>query len=323
MAMKSSSYVLSVDLGGTNLRVGAVRDDGVLEKKEKYLSDARVGSAVLLGRIADHVKGMARRMEERGIIQGVALGFPGIVDPEKGIVYKSPHFPDWHELDLLSFFRREFPWPVIVDNDANMAALGEAWKGAGQGHRNFVMLTFGTGLGGGIIIDQKIYHGDRGFAGELGHVVIESQGHRCACGGRGCLEMYVSTQGILKLIETSDDRFARDKFLEPFGGVVEKVTVEYLYKMALDGDIFAHTTFKRMGYYLGIGLASLANTLGIETFLLGGGISEASDFFMDAAKRELGERAYREVASHVQIKKAALGDHAGLIGGAASFFRKD
>lgn len=319
----SHHYVIAVDLGGTNLRVGAVREDGSVEEKEKYDSEARSGSKAVLGRVAQAIKRMADKIELRkGSIRGVALGFPGIVDGTKGIVFQSPHFPDWKNLDLLTYFKKELPWPIVVDNDANMVARGEGWKGAGQGLKNFVMMTFGTGLGGGIMAEGEILHGDRGFAGEIGHLCIEPEGHRCACGSRGCLEMYVSAQGILKSVETTDDPEGRDRLLARIGKTLERLTVQDLHEAALDGDIFANVTFKRMGYYLGIGIASLTNTLGIETFLIGGGISQAWDFFIEAAKKELAERTYRETASHVQIRKALLGDNAGLIGGAAAFFRK-
>lgn len=319
----SHNYVIAVDLGGTNLRVGAVREDGAVEEKERYDSESRSGGPAVLGRVSQAIKRVAEKIESRGgTICGAALGFPGIVDGKKGIVYQSPHFPDWRDLDLLQYFKKEFPWPVTVDNDANMAARGEGWKGGGQGLKNFVMLTFGTGVGGGIMVNGEILHGDRGFAGEVGHICIEPEGHRCACGSRGCLEMYVSSQGILKSVEMTDDPEGRDRLLARLGKVVERLTVQDLHEAALDGDIFANITFKKMGYYLGIGVASLTNTLGIETFIIGGGVSQAWDFFIDAAKKELAERTYRETAGHVKFRKALLGDNAGLIGGAAAFFRK-
>src|SRR3989338_8442272 len=158
--MPSSNTVVSVDLGGTHLRIGAVREDGIVEEVEKEGSESRSGSTTVLGRVAQGVRRMAEKVDARkGKIVGVALGFPGIVDCEKGIVYQSPHFSDWKDLDILSYFKKELPWPVVVDNDANMAALGEGWKGAGRGLKNFVMLTLGTGVGGGIVIDGRILHG--------------------------------------------------------------------------------------------------------------------------------------------------------------------
>ena len=320
--MPSSNYVVSVDLGGTHLRIGAVREDGAVEEMEKGESESRSGSAAVIGRVAQGIRRMAERVEGRGKIAGVALGFPGIVDCEKGIVYQSPHFPDWKDLDILSYFKKEMPWPVTVDNDANMAALGEGWKGAGSGLKNFVMLTLGTGVGGGIVIDGRVFHGDRGFAGEVGHIGIEIEGPRCACGSHGCLETFVSARGIMRLVEESDHVDGRDRLLARFEKPVERLTVKELYEAALNGDIFAHGIFKKMGRYLGGGIASLTNTLGIENFILGGGVAQAWDFFIEPAKKELAARTYRETAKLVQIKKALLGDNAALVGGATSVLRR-
>ena len=321
--MSNVPTVIAVDLGGTHLRVGAVQEDGVVVEKEKYDADSRSGCNSVLGCVAQSVKKMAEKIKARSdVIKGVALGFPGIVDQEKGIVYQSPHFPDWKDLNILDFFKKEIFWPLVIDNDANMAALGESWKGAGQGVKNFVMLTFGTGVGGGIILNGQIFRGDRGFAGEVGHLCIETEGPRCACGSKGCLEMYVSANGIRRLVEFTDDPEGLNRLIERIGGNIERVTVRYLHEAALDGDIFANIVFKKMGYYLGTGLASLTNTLGVETFILGGGVSEAWNFFIEPARKELLERTYHEIASHIQIKKAILGDNAGLVGGASHFFKK-
>ncbi|MBI3541288.1 MAG: ROK family protein, partial [Deltaproteobacteria bacterium] len=312
--MPPSQYAISVDLGGTNLRVAAVSQDGTIEERERYDSDARLGSRVVLERVAFGIKEVAGRIEaKKGQIIGVGLGFPGIVDPQRGMVHQSPHFPDWKDLDLLGFFQKELSWPVVIDNDANMAALGEMTMGAGKGLKNFVMLTFGTGIGGGIVIHEKIFHGDRGFAGELGHICIEAEGPPCPCGSRGCWESYVSAKGILRLVEESQDVEGRDILLARFGGLLEKLTVQRLYEAALDGDIFANVTFKKMGYFLGIGIASLVNTLGIDAFILGGGVAQAWDFFIEPARKELTERTYHETARGVTLQKAALGENAALV----------
>ncbi|HSA58702.1 MAG TPA: ROK family protein [bacterium] len=318
--MSSSNFVLSVDLGGTNLRIAAVREDGTVLDRLEEASEARAGSATVLRKVVDAVRSLGGNVESRnGKILGVSLGFPGIVDPAKGIVYRSPHFPDWKDLELLSFFRPELSWPVAVDNDANLAALGESWKGAGRGLKNFLMMTLGTGLGGGMVIDGRVFHGDRGFAGEFGHICIETNGPECACGSRGCLETFVSATGILRLAEISDQADGREQLLERLGKPLARTTAKDLYVAALDGDIFANTLFKKMGYYLGIGLASLVNTLGMETIIVGGGVAEAWDFFIEPAKKELAQRTYEETARTVKIVKAGLGTDAALIGGARVF----
>ncbi len=310
----AKSLTISVDLGGTNLRAALVSETGEILQRVRMPSDPLKGKDHVLASVLGAIRELAAPVSKK--IRGVVLGFPGIVDPEKGIVYQSPHFPDWKDLDLYGFFKPELAWPVRADNDANLAAMGEAWKGAGAGLKNFVMLTLGTGVGGGIVIEHRVFHGDRGFAGELGHIIIDTEGPECACGGQGCLEMYVSATGIRRLVDESDDAPGRDRLLETLGIPIERLTVEHLHKAALDGDIFSNVIFKKMGYYLGIGLASLVNTLGIESFVLGGGVSGAWDFFIEPAKKELAERTYREIARSVQIHRAVLGDDAALLGGA-------
>jgi glucokinase len=319
--MSTSNCVLSVDLGGTHLRAAAVDAEGSVLERIEEPSEARSGSEAVLNKVAAAVRAVGARVESRhSKILGVSLGFPGIVDPAKGIVHRSPHFPDWKDLDLLSFFKAEFPWPVVVDNDANLAALGEAWKGAGKGLKNFLMMTLGTGVGGGVVLDGRVFRGDRGFAGEFGHVCIETNGPECACGSRGCLETCVSATGILRLAEESGQTDGREQLLAKLEKPLARTTVKDLFEAALDGDIFANTLFKKMGYYLGIGVASLVNAFGVETVVLGGGVSEAWDFFIEPAKKELAQRTYEETARSVKILKAALGSDAALIGGGAVSF---
>jgi glucokinase len=319
--MPTSNCVVSVDLGGTNLRVAAVSGDGAISERIEEVSEARSGSESVLQKVLSAVKAVGLKMETSGRhVSGVAMGFPGIVDPDKGIVHRSPHFPDWRDLDILTFFKREISWPIAVDNDANLAAAGEAWKGAGQGLKNFLMMTLGTGVGGGIVIDGRVFRGDRGFAGEFGHVCIETNGPECACGSRGCLETFVSATGILRLAEESGQADAREQLLEKLGKPLARTTAKDLYEAALDGDMFSNTLFKKMGYYLGIGIASLVNTVGVETVVVGGGVAEAWDFFIEPTKKELAQRTYEETARAVRIVKSALGSDAALTGGAATFF---
>lgn len=311
--------VLSVDLGGTNLRIGLVDRDGLVLSLQKY--PLTTHSEQVLAVIGDHLQRISAEASGQGLeIVGLGLGFPGIVDAARGIVFQSPHFPEWNSLDVLSYFKGRFSCPIVLDNDANMIALGELWKGAGAGLENFILLTLGTGVGGGIVIERRVFRGDHGFAGELGHLVIEQDGFHCHCGGRGCLEMYVSATGIKELIRASDDVLGKGDFFKKLGLDVEHLTVKKLHDLTLEGDAFAHAIFRKMGHCLGIGIASLVNVLGISNVLIGGGVSEAADFFLPAAQKEIRQRSYRETAERVRIKRCQLGDQAGLIGGAYRLF---
>ncbi|QQR79848.1 MAG: ROK family protein [Deltaproteobacteria bacterium] len=226
----NSSLIISVDLGGTNLRVGAVTPDGKIFDFEKRSSDSRAPVEKTLKNIEDAIRLVADRVTrcEKSIV-GLVLGFPGIVDSKKGIVYQSPHFPSWKNLNFLEHFQKIFPWTVKADNDANLAALGETYFGAGKYLNNFVMITLGTGVGGGLILNRKIHHGDRGFAGEIGHFCIEGNSDRhCSCGSRGCWEMYVSTQGFHHNLDNpanSDDERLRDIFIKKLGKIRQPLPV--------------------------------------------------------------------------------------------------
>ena len=320
--------IIVVDVGGTNLRVGAVTPEGQIFDFEKRSSDSKAPVEKILQNIESAINAVVQRLTQcEQKVEGLVLGFPGIVDPKKGIVYQSPHFPNWKDLKFVEYFQKKFPWPVRADNDANLAALGEAYFGAGKYLNHFVMITLGTGVGGGLILNRKIHHGDRGFAGEIGHFCIEGNSdRRCGCGSRGCWEMYVSTQSFhynLDFPLESDVR-VRDQFLrkigkDPSAFASRTIPIKTFYEAAKDGDMFAHSCFKKMGYYLGIGIASLANILGTENFIIGGGLSEAWDLFIEGTKKEIAQRTYKETSSNIKIHKALLGDDAGMVGGVKLF----
>ncbi len=320
--MTDDRLVVSVDLGGTHLRVGCVDASGNVIYKIKVPAEARSGSDRVLEKVYQSIEQIRREAVGERSIVGVALGFPGIVHPEKGIVYQSPHFPDWKNLDLLSFFKSRIQETIIIDNDANLAALGEAWKGAGQRKKNFIMITLGTGMGGGLVLNRQVWHGDRGFAGEIGHICVDIDGPPCGCGSHGCLETYASASAIGTLIEKVDDERGLERLLEKSGLTRGRLSFQFFYEQAMDGDIFANAIFKKFGFYLGVGIATMVNTLGMETIIIGGGVSEALKFFIQPALKEIRERTYQEVADKVQIEAGQLGDEAGLVGGAAAFFTR-
>ncbi len=312
------SSIIAVDLGGTHLRVGVVSAEGEVQFVQKFPAGSKRKTNEILQEIAEKIVGVGSKIGWKQV-SGLALGVPGIVETRTGTVYRSPHFPDWKSVPVGDYFREKFSTFVVVDNDAHMAARGEGWRGAAQNKQNFLLLTLGTGVGGAIVWQGKVVSGDSGFAGEFGHLVIETEGPDCNCGSQGCFEMYVSATGIRRLIEEGReiDPGGREALLEKTGGL-EKMTVEEIYHLAAEGDICAHSIFKRVGYYLGIGIASLVNVTGIETVVIGGGVAQAWDFFIEPAKKELAERTYAETARRVQILRAELGDNAGLIGGAAA-----
>jgi glucokinase len=309
---------IGIDLGGTNCRFGVVSHDGKLicEQLMPIMKDR--SHKGIINFLCSGIEMMKKKAGAQ--ISCVGIGAPGIVDYNNGTVVRSPHYQDWHNFELRKNLEAACSLPVAVDNDANLVAAGEAWLGAGQNIKNFIFITLGTGIGGGLCINGEIFHGDHGFAGEIGHQILFFDGRKCDCGAKGCWETTVSIDGLRHLISDSNDP-RREKFLQKHHGDIDSITPHDLHKEALDGDIFANLIWKKFGSYLGAGIASLVNVLGIHTVIIGGGISNAWDFFISAAKKELSNRTYKESAEKVVIKKTLLGDTAGIFGAAKMAFR--
>lgn len=298
---------VAIDLGGTNLKSAVVNSSGKILHQQTIPSKSKESAEEML----DHlILSIQRELDwgtrKRIKILGIGLGIPGIVSPDRGIVYQSPHFPNWKNFPILKKLKEKFSLSLVMSNDANMAALGEGWIGAARGKRNFVLLTLGTGIGGAIIIDQKIFHGDSGFAGEIGHLVIDRHGLPCNCGGRGCLEMYASSTGISHALVR--------QFPSP--------SPKTLFELAKKKDSFALKIYQQFGEALGVGIASILNLLDIETILLGGGLSAAWKFFIPSTLESISKHIYETTAKRIHLKKAKLGNQAGVIGAARGVFLK-
>jgi len=309
-------FAIGVDLGATNFRLGVVSDKGkILESHMGEVGKVRDPETVVK-LLESHVKRLRDAWPD---LVGAGVGIPGIIDQGEGIVYQSPHYPHWKDVGFAKIMGQAFDLPVVIDNDANMIALGEGWQGAGKDLNNFLMITLGTGIGGGIVYDGRIWHGDHGFAGEIGHMVIDFEGPLCNCGGRGCWEMFASATGIKYLVENLDEPH-KETFLKSIHSDYNKVTPALLFDLAKDGDIFSSLVWKKFGSYLGAGCASLVNVLGIMDVVIGGGVSRAWDFFIAPAEKEFARRTYKRTANLVKFHRAVLRDDAGIIGSARSVF---
>lgn len=310
--------VIGIDLGGTYLRHGLVDESGnILHQAKEVVRKERSETAI----IKQIFNGIQPYLKEKPVALG--LGVPGIVSTEKGIVYSSPHYPDWNNFSITHLLQNELPIPVVIDNDANLVALGESWLGAGRDWDSFILLTLGTGIGGAIIIDRKIFHGTNGFAGEIGHMVLSAEGPLCPCGSRGCLEVFASASGLKRILAAmiEDGELPQNQALEDLQGAPNHEQVRELSELARKGSGTAAEIWRQFGYYLGIGLASIINATGIQKIILGGGLMGAQDLFLDAAKKELGQRTYQQTALGVEIRKAQLGDPAGILGASRLAFR--
>lgn len=311
LKLKNSSKkaVVAIDLGGTDLKTALIDSTGKILHQKTVSSKSKETKETILNHLTQSIQTEIDWASVNQIkVKGIGLGIPGIVSSEKGIVYQSPHFPAWKNYPILKKLKSKFSIPILLDNDANMAAIGEGWLGAGKNKKNFILLTLGTGIGGAVVIEQKIFHGDSGFAGEAGHLVIDRNGLPCNCGGKGCLEMSASATGIFHQLH------ALNQSLD--------LTPLDLFELAKKKDPLALKIFQSFGEALGVGIASMVNLLDIETILVGGGISKAFPYFSSFALESISKYLYSTTAKRVRLRKAKLGNKAGIIGAARALFLK-
>lgn len=302
--------VIAVDLGGTNLRVAAVGPDGSFAARHREPTASREGPEAVIERLiaaVDRVAGQAR--EAGAVLHGIAVGAPGVIDSRRGLVVCSPNLTGWREVPLRERVRAAAGVPVILENDANAAAFGEHWLGAGSACETMVMITLGTGVGGGLVLRRELWRGIDGMAGEVGHLTVEPGGPTCRCGNSGCLEGFASATGIV------------ERYRE-LSGSDHPLTAEEVHRLASDGDHDARQSYREAGRALGIVCASLVNLLNPERIVIGGGVLPAWDFFVPAADQEMRRRAFDAPAERVVFVPATLGDEAGMTGAAGLLWRE-
>lgn len=306
--------LIGVDLGGTNMRVAVLDLHGNILLRHREATHASNGRVKVVARLIDLIREMLSRSKAEGRdVRAIGIGAPGVIYVEKGIVVKSPNFPDWNNFGLKEEVEKAVNIPVFIENDANAAALGEQWLGAGRGAGSMILITLGTGVGGGIVLNGRIWHGADGMAGEIGHITIIPEGRQCSCGNRGCLEMYASARGIIQSY-----REGLDKTSVPATDRRRTYTSEEIYQAARDGDGLAQKVMEDMGRYLGIGIASLINIFNPEMIVIGGGVMDAWSLFIGPLTREVKQRAFEVPAERAVIMPARLGGDAGIVGAAAA-----
>lgn len=296
-----SDYSIGVDLGGTNLRAAAITNDGKTIAKIAGRAHLSQGRDVV---IDDMVSSINKLREQCGAhdLLGVGIGVPGFILMEKGYIMGSNNMPEFEDFPVRDVIEQKLGTRVVLENDANAAALGEHWIGAGKGVGDLVLITLGTGVGGGVICGGKILHGFLGMAGELGHMTVVPNGNPCGCGNQGCLEKHASATAIAGM--------ARMMHLG------ENPTSEDVYRLAVDGEQKAKEIFAVMGRALGIGLATLVNIFNFPLYLISGGPLPAWDFFAPPMLEELKRRSFTFRNTQTRIEKATLGNEAGLYGAA-------
>jgi glucokinase len=301
-----SEIVLAVDLGGTNIRMAAVSADGTIHVSARGKTPPDVSPAQLIdltGELVNECVGKGLSMAE---VTAFAYAAPApAAKANDGVLTRLPNLPTLDGMPLSDLLFERFSLPVILENDATAAAIGEAWLGASRTVENSLMVTLGTGVGGGLILNREPYRGIDGTAGEIGHICVEPAGHPCGCGSRGCVEQYASATAVVRMANEAGIRVD---------------SARELHEKAVDGDEAAAAVFHRMGSYLGIMLAGLINTINPEMIVLGGGLSAGWDAFLGAVHDEIRNRSFKAPAERVRLARAELGDDAGIIGAARTAF---
>jgi glucokinase len=300
MAREGAARYAGFDIGGTELKFGLIDGAGRLVLKDRLPSPE---SAADLMRA---VRSAWEKLREAagGGIRSCGFGVAGFFSLKEQRILHSPNYPSLDNFPLRRELGKFIDAPFTIDNDANMAAFGEFARGSGRGSRSLVLLTVGTGIGSGIIIDGRLWQGRCGFAGELGHITVNPEGDACGCGSRGCFETEVSGPRLV--------RNYRD-----FGGRRRVATPRDVYLLAKKGDRAALKSFERCGYYLGIGLGIIINFLNPELVVIGGGVVSAGKYLLGPALKEAGRRSNPILFKCTRIIRASLGNDAGLIGSAA------
>lgn len=314
---------IGVDLGGTNIRAGLVDRDGRVLKKIEVSTLIQDGKDMVIERLIKGIKGLQEEVRSGTApteVLAVGLGAPGIISIKKGVIALSPNLPDWIDVPLRDIVGEGIGLPVILENDANAWAFGERWIGAGRNLQDFILITLGTGVGGGIIHKGEILHGANGMAGEIGHMTVNPDGHGCGCGNNGCLEVYASARGIVDRTIEAIEAGRESKLKELTEGNLYRITSEMLYEVAKEGDSLARDIMREMGRYLGIGIANLINIFNPEAIIIGGGLKEAWDLFIEPAKKEIEKRAFNIPAESAKIIQSTLND-GGLLGAAGIALR--
>ena len=314
-------YVVGIDLGGTNIVVGTVAEDGselIGLVSEPTLPEQ--GSDAVVARIVKLAR--ASLEEARGkTVAGVGIGSPGPLDTARGLVLLTPNL-GWTNFPLRDRVTAQLGLPGTLDNDANCAVFGEWWRGAARGAKHVVGLTIGTGIGGGIVLDGQIYHGASDIAGEIGHMTIDSTGRRCKCGNYGCLEAYASGPAIAARAVEGVEAGAETSLPDYVRGDLTQITAQVIYEAAHDGDEYAREVVHETAKVLGAGVANIINIFNPQVVVICGGVTLAGDQLFVPLRSEVKRRAFKPAANACRIVPGELTGTAGVYGAAAVFMRR-
>ncbi|MGU7999467.1 ROK family glucokinase [Streptococcus suis] len=314
-----SKKIIGIDLGGTSVKLAILTTEGEIQEKWSIKTNILDEGSHIVPDIIDSIK---HRFETHGLTKddflGVGMGSPGVVDSEAGTVIGAYNL-NWKTLQLVKEqFESALGLPFFIDNDANVAALGEQWVGAGNNNPNVVFMTLGTGVGGGVIAAGNLIRGVKGAGGELGHITVDfDEPFACTCGKKGCLETVASATGIVNLSRRYAEQYAGDAKLKQMIDDGQDVTAKDVFDLAKEGDDLALIVYRHFSEYLGVACANIAAVLNPAYIVLGGGVSAAGEFLLDGVRKVFAENSFPQIKESTQIVLATRGNDAGVLGAAS------
>ena len=314
-----SKKIIGIDLGGTSVKLAILTTEGEIQEKWSIKTNILDEGSHIVPDIIDSIK---HRFETYGLTKedflGVGMGSPGVVDSEAGTVIGAYNL-NWKTLQLVKDqFESALGLPFFIDNDANVAALGEQWVGAGNNNPNVVFMTLGTGVGGGVIAAGNLIRGVKGAGGELGHITVDFDApFACTCGKKGCLETVASATGIVNLTRRYAEEYAGDAKLKQLIDDGEEVTAKDVFDLAKEGDDLALIVYRHFSNYLGVACSNIAAVLNPAYIVLGGGVSAAGEFLLDGVRNVFADNSFPQIKESTQIVLATRGNDAGVLGAAS------
>ena len=309
-------YYIGIDVGGTGVQVGVVDRKGHILAKDSFPTGVGRPYQDIIKDMADCTRSAAAKAGiDLAEVQSVGVGIPGIADAKTGRVIFCTNL-GWRDIPLREVFQQYVDKPVLIDNDATVAGLAESVAGVSAGTDSSVFITLGTGVGGGIVIHGKVWSGYHGVGSEIGHMILELDGEPCTCGNRGCLERYCSATAIIRMAKEQVAAHPDSVILTLAGGDPEKINAKMVFDAAREGDPAGRKVFRRYVCYLSQAIASIMQFLDPEVIVLGGGVSKAGDFLLDAVRQEVPKYLLFKTMPYARIELARLGPDAGIIGAA-------
>lgn len=310
-----SRLFIGVDLGGTNVRAGLVDEEGNVLFHDTRKTCAWESAETPVRQIVDTMNEVVRLGRVTySDIAGIGIGSPGPLSSKKGIILGAVNLPHWRKFPLAAVIEERTGVKTHIQNDANMFALGEWWKGAGRGYDNFFAMTLGTGIGGGAIVEGKLLVGFNDNASEVGHTSVDYNGPQCRCGQKGCIEMYASATGLVRMTLEEAVNGNVDTPLSAYLKKPQELNSFIICEAARRGDPFAKRMFEKAGFILGVGIVNSLNLLNFERIAIGGGLAKAGDLIFEPARRVLHERGFRSFSREVSVVPAEIPEDAAILG---------